>query len=334
MDVNSQSNVRPSDEERLDWVRLIRSENVGPRTFRALLHQFGSAHEALMALPTLARRGGASNASRICSRADAEREIKQAKAAGISLVALGEPHYPFRLAMIDDPPPLISVRGDLAVLERPMIAVVGARNASAAGIKYAGRLVGELGEAGLVVVSGLARGIDAAAHRASLSSGTVAVLAGGHNRLYPPDNVELAGALLSHGVQLSEMPLDHEPRAHDFPRRNRLISGLSLGVVIVEAARGTLIHHYTLDKDALDKDVNLIVATTNNYPAICMSIRDAARGLIHGGKVDQGILNMIEMAFRAYDPCFGCATHFAIGQMPLKVNIYDSRHNLIKTVKR
>jgi DNA processing protein len=145
--------------------------------------------------------------------------------------------------MIDDPPPIISVRGELSALERPMIAVVGARNASAAGIKYAGRLAGELGEAGLIVVSGLARGIDAAAHRASLATGTVAVLASGHNRLYPPENVELAGAILAHGVQLSEMALDHEPRAHDFPRRNRLISGLALGVVVIEAARrsGSLI---------------------------------------------------------------------------------------------
>jgi DNA processing protein len=124
-----------------------------------------------------------------------------------------------------------------------MIAVVGARNASAAGIKLAGRLARELGEAGLVVVSGLARGIDAAAHRGSLATGTVAALAGGHNRIYPPENIELAGAILAQGAALSEMPLDHEPRAHDFPRRNRLISGLAVGVVVIEAARrsGTLI---------------------------------------------------------------------------------------------
>ena len=139
--------------------------------------------------------------------------------------------------------PLIAVRGHLPVLDRPMIAVVGARNASAAGIKLAGRLARDLAEAGLVVVSGLARGIDAAAHRASLSTGTVAVLAGGHNRIYPPENVELAAALLAQGAALSEMPLDWEPRAHDFPRRNRLISGLAVGVVVIEAARrsGSLI---------------------------------------------------------------------------------------------
>jgi DNA processing protein len=241
--MQSEDGVRLTDEQRLDWLRLIRSENVGPRTFQALVNQYGGAQAALAALPSLARRGGANGSARVCARADAEREIKAARSAGISLVALGEPGYPWRLQMIDDPPPLIAVRGHLAVLDRPMIAVVGARNASAAGIKLAGRLARELGEAGLVVVSGLARGIDGAAHRASLATGTVAVLAGGHNRIYPPENVELAGALLAQGAALSEMPLDWEPRAHDFPRRNRLISGLAVGVVVIEAARrsGSLI---------------------------------------------------------------------------------------------
>ena len=239
----SGAGVRLTDEERIDWLRLIRSENVGPRTFRALLNQFGDAQAALAALPGLARRGGASASARICSQADAEREIKTAGSAGVRFLALGEPGYPWRLAMIDDPPPLIAVRGHLTVLERPMIGVVGARNASAAGIKLAGRLARELGEAGLAVVSGLARGIDAAAHRASLATGTVAVLAGGHSRIYPPEHVELAGAILKQGAALSEMPFDWEPRAHDFPRRNRLISGLAVGVVVIEAARrsGSLI---------------------------------------------------------------------------------------------
>jgi DNA processing protein len=239
----SAAGVRLTDEERIDWLRLIRSGNVGPRTFRALVSQFGSAQAALAALPSLARRGGASGSARISTRAEAEREIKAAGAAGARFLALGEPGYPWRLAMIDDPPPLVAVRGHLAILERPMIGVVGARNASGAGIKLAGRLARELGEAGLVVVSGLARGIDAAAHRASLTTGTVAVLAGGHSRIYPPEHVELADAILVNGVALSEMPFDWEPRAHDFPRRNRLISGLAVGVLVIEAARrsGSLI---------------------------------------------------------------------------------------------
>lgn len=233
--------ARLSEEERLDWLRLIRSDNIGPRTFRALLDQFGSARAALAALPNLARRGGGS--ARITSPAEAEREIKAARSRGVTFVALREADYPSRLQMIDDPPPLIAVRGEHTVLQRPMVAVVGARNASAAGIKVAARLARELGEAGLVVVSGLARGVDAAAHRASLATGTVAVLAGGHNHIYPPEHVELAEAILEHGAAMSEMPLDQSPRAHDFPRRNRLISGLAAGVVVVEAARrsGSLI---------------------------------------------------------------------------------------------
>jgi len=145
--------------------------------------------------------------------------------------------------MIDDAPPLIAVRGELAALARPTVAIVGARNASAAGIKFAERLARELGEAGLVVASGLARGIDAAAHRGSLTTGTVAAIAGGHNSIYPPEHTALADAIAENGVVLSEMPLDHEPRARDFPRRNRLISGLAAGVVVIEAAQrsGSLI---------------------------------------------------------------------------------------------
>src|ERR1700722_2218226 len=169
--------VRLSDAQRLDWLRLIRSENVGPRTFRTLLNHYGSARAALAALPELARRGGATSGPRICSREDAERELVAARELGVALVAVGEPNYPARLREIDDAPPLLAVRGAPAALDRPMLAIVGARNASAAGLKFAERLARDLGDAGFVIVSGLARGIDASAHRASLASGTVAVLA-------------------------------------------------------------------------------------------------------------------------------------------------------------
>ena len=138
--------------------------------------------------------------------------------------------------MIDDPPPVLAVRGKVDALTRPLIAIVGSRNASAAGVKFAERMARDLGEAGFAVVSGLARGIDAAAHRASLGTGTIAVLAGGHHRIYPAEHSELVERLVVEGAAISEMPLTWEPRAHDFPRRNRLISGLSLGVVVVEAA--------------------------------------------------------------------------------------------------
>jgi len=235
--------VRLSEEQRLDWLCLIRSDNVGPRTFRALVNHYGGARAALAALPDLARRGGASRAARVHSRQDAERELKAAKALGVAFVALGEPDYPPRLQMIDDAPPLLAVRGQTAVLHLPAVAVVGARNASAAGLRFAERLARDLGAAGFAVVSGLARGIDAAAHRASLATGTIAVLAGGHDHIYPREHAELADAILAQGALVSEMPFGHEPRARDFPRRNRLISGLCAGIVVVEAAKrsGSLI---------------------------------------------------------------------------------------------
>ena len=235
--------VRLSDEQRLDWLRLIRSDNVGPRTFRTLINHYGGARAALAALPDLARRGGAKGPPRISSREDAERELTAAHALGVTFVALGEPDYPRRLQMIDDAPPLLAVRGHAAALKAPAVAIVGARNASAAGMRFAEGLARNLGAAGLAIVSGLARGIDAAAHRATLATGTIAVLAGGHDHIYPREHTELAEAILAHGALVSEMPFGHEPRARDFPRRNRLISGLCAGIVVVEAAKrsGSLI---------------------------------------------------------------------------------------------
>ncbi|TKW77112.1 MAG: DNA-protecting protein DprA, partial [Bradyrhizobium icense] len=191
----------------------------------------------------LARRGGATRAGRICGEEDARAELGACKKLGINLVAPGEAFYPPRLAMIDDAPPLLSVRGTQDALMRPMIAIVGSRNASGAGLKFAQVLAHDLSAAGFVIISGLARGIDQAAHRASLSCGTVAVLAGGHDRIYPPEHEDLLLAILQTGAAISEMPLGHVARAHDFPRRNRLISGASLGIVVVEAAQrsGSLI---------------------------------------------------------------------------------------------
>jgi DNA processing protein len=235
--------IRLSDEERIDWLRLIRSPTIGPRTFRALLNHCGDARAALETLPALARRGGGKASPQIFPRAAAEREIEAAENLGVAFLAIGEADYPHRLQMIDDAPPLIAVRGRQAALALPAVAVVGSRNASAAGIKMTQIIAHGLSEAGFAVVSGLARGIDAAAHRASLEGGTVAVLAGGHDRIYPPEHAELLDKILPTGIALSEMPLGWEPRAKDFPRRNRLISGLALGVVIVEAAKrsGSLI---------------------------------------------------------------------------------------------
>lgn len=234
--------IRLTDRQRLDWLRLSRSDNVGPRTFRELLNLYGSAAAALDALPDLAQRGG-SRSIRIATLAEAEREMERAAAFGVRFVALGERDYPDRLRRTASAPPLVALRGDLACLQRPMVAIVGSRNASIAGIKMAAILARGLGEAGMTVVSGLARGIDAAAHEASATTGTVAALAGGHDHIYPPENEPLLDRLLPAGAAISEMPMGHEPRARDFPRRNRIIAGLSLGVVVVEAAEksGSLI---------------------------------------------------------------------------------------------
>ena len=236
MDTQSPTTTNLTDAQRIDWLRLIRSDHVGPRTFRSLVNHFGSARTALERLPDLARRGGASRSARICSEEEARAELAASERLGVHLVSPGDDGYPPRLAVLDDAPPLLGVRGLRDALMRPMIAIVGSRNASGAGLKFAGSLARDLSDAGFVIVSGLARGIDQAAHRASLAGGTVAMLAGGHDKVYPPEHEDLLTAIIATGAAISEMPLGHVPRARDFPRRNRLISGAALGVVVVEAA--------------------------------------------------------------------------------------------------
>jgi DNA processing protein len=235
---------RLSDRQRLNWLRLIRTPNVGPATFRDLINRFGSAEAALEILPELAIAGGAGRAMRIPSVGEAEAELAAAAKHGAQFVGIGEPDYPPLLKRMDHPPPLLAVKGTPSVFSLPPVAIVGARNASLAGIKMARMLAGELGRQGYGVVSGLARGIDTAAHEGSLSTGTVAVLAGGLDRPYPPENIDLLGEITSgSGAAVSEMPFGWEPRPQDFPRRNRIIAGLSLGLVVVEAAKksGSLI---------------------------------------------------------------------------------------------
>lgn len=225
------------EASRAAWLRLIRSENVGPVTFRELVNHFGSARAALEALPELARRGGARGRIRVASEAEVARELAAARACGARFVALGEADYPAQLRAVEGPPPLLAIKGGLGVCRRPAVAIVGARNASLAGRKMAALMARGLGETGFVTVSGLARGIDSAAHEASLDTGTIAVFAGGLDRVYPPENVDLAQRIVATGGALvSEMPFGWEPRARDFPRRNRLISGIALGVVVIEAA--------------------------------------------------------------------------------------------------
>ena len=230
-----------TDQQRFDWLRLIRTDSVGSRTFRSLVNRFGGAGPALAALPDLARSAG--RAVILPSLAEIERELEQSRRLGVRFVALGEQGYPPALAALSTAPPLIAIRGHMPALQRPMVSLVGSRNASGLGLKFTEKLARELGEAGFLVVSGLARGIDTAAHRASLATGTLAVLAGGHGQIYPPQNEPLVEELIANGAAMSELPFTMEPRAHDFPRRNRLVAGVSLGVVVIEAARksGSLI---------------------------------------------------------------------------------------------
>jgi DNA processing protein len=226
-----------TDRQRIAWLRLIRSDNVGPATFRDLINHFGSAEAALSMLPELSARGGATRSIRIATEAEAYRELEAVQRFGARFVGIGEPDYPQALRQIDGAPSLLAIKGDLSILNRPAVGIVGSRNASISGAKFAAMIARDCGRAGYTVVSGLARGIDTAAHRASLNTGTIAAMAGGLDQPYPPENVGLLDEIWNgYGLAVSEMPFGWEPRARDFPRRNRLIAGISLGVAVVEAA--------------------------------------------------------------------------------------------------
>ncbi len=237
-----QSSIAPlTYAERIDRVRLIRAENVGPVTFLRLMERFGTATAALNALPELARRGGRTTPLRIPGKAEVEREAVALDRIGARWLFRGEAEYPGPLAVLDDAPPVLTLLGFPALLSRPCVGIVGARNASIVGRKMAEKLGRDLAEAGFTVVSGLARGIDTSAHQGALAGGatgggTVAVVAGGVDIIYPPENDGLYREIATRGAILAESPLGTEPQARHFPRRNRLISGLSLGVVVVEAA--------------------------------------------------------------------------------------------------
>jgi DNA processing protein len=245
-----------SAQERLDWLRLARSGGIGPVTIRDLIAFYGTATKALEALPDLVRRGGGVRPVRICARQDAEREIEALAKRGARLIARPDPDYPEALAALEDAPPVITVKGRAELLQPEKIALVGARNASANGRRIASDLAAGLAQAGAVVVSGMARGIDTAAHLGALnagsdSGGTIAVVAGGIDVLYPPENGALFERLGAEGLMVAESPPGTEPVARHFPRRNRIISGLSRAVVVVEAAlkSGSLITaRYALDQ--------------------------------------------------------------------------------------
>ncbi len=233
-----------SQDQKLEWLRLIRSENVGPATFVDLINHFGSASAALDALPEMAQRGQPGKTIRIASVGQAEAEMEKIDRLKARLVCLGEPGYPPALRSSDGAPPLLTVLGSEDILTQTTIAFVGSRNASLSGIKFTRELASAVGDKGYATVSGLARGIDSAAHEASLSTGTVAVFAGGIDHIYPRENASLVSAIVENGgAVVSEMPFGWTPRAQDFPRRNRIVAGIALGLVVVEAARrsGSLI---------------------------------------------------------------------------------------------
>ncbi|MFC7067380.1 DNA-processing protein DprA [Brucella rhizosphaerae] len=241
---NSKTGIRLSDRQRINWLRLIRTEHIGPVAFRDLILFCGSAANAIERLPDLNIRGGGSRPVRVSSLDDAERELEAIERIGARLVGMGEPDYPPQLKNCEAPPPLVIIKGDANVFRKPPVAIVGSRNASVVGARFTEKLARDLGDAGFAIISGLARGIDAAAHKASMASGTVAILAGGLDRPYPTENLPIYRAIPeSGGALITEMPMGAEPRARDFPRRNRIIAGLSLGLIVIEAAErsGSLI---------------------------------------------------------------------------------------------
>ena len=283
MSWNPHSSTHPplpptTEDDRVSWLRLLRSSRVGPATFSRLMAEHGSAAAALEALPDVARAAGVTDYSP-CPIGVAEAELRTGRSLEAQMLCLGDPSYPATLLDIPDAPPILWIIGNPAILSRPMLALVGARNASSLGTRMARGLAQELGEAGFVIVSGLARGIDTAAHAATLETGTLAVLAGGVDVLYPAENAGLAHDITAHGLRISEQPMGLVPQARHFPRRNRIISGLAAAVVVIEAASksGSLI----TARCALDQGRDVMAVPGHPFDARSsgcnMLIRDGAR---------------------------------------------------------
>ena len=275
----------PTPEETLvQWLRLIRSRRVGAATFYRLMAEHGDAEAALAALSEIARDAGVRDYAP-CPLADAQRELDAGRAVGAQLIARGMPAYPAALDDLPDAPPLLWIKGSAPLVQRPAVALVGARNASSLGTRMARKLSAELGDAGYVTVSGLARGIDTAVHDATLATGTIAVLGGGIDVIYPRENANLAARIAETGLLVSEMPPGLQPQARHFPRRNRIISGLSSAVVVVEAAArsGSLI----TAREALDQGRDVLAVPGHPFDARAsgcnMLIRDGA-GLVRGAR--------------------------------------------------
>lgn len=274
--VSSAAPVADLDDP-LDWLRLIRSRRVGAVTFHRMLADHGSARAALTALPEIARVAGIENYA-ACPIDVVRHELAQGRVAGAIILLWGGPGYPTALMDLPDAPPVLWAQGDTTLLNRPMVAMVGARNASSLGLRMARRLAEGLGASGQVIVSGLARGIDAEAHRAALETGTVAVQAGGVDVIYPEENAELAALIATKGCRISEQPMGMLPQVRHFPQRNRIVSGLARAVVVVEAAvrSGSLI----TARNALDQGREVLAVPGHPFDARAagcnMLLRDGA----------------------------------------------------------
>ncbi|MCE3231139.1 MAG: processing protein DprA [Alphaproteobacteria bacterium] len=288
------TSTRP--EDKVSWLRLIRSEKIGPITFWQLIHKYGSARGALEALSSLIQHGN--HKYRLASERDIEKEIKAHQTKGFSLLPASDPDFPKMLRPLPDCPPFLSVYGQRDILNQPTLGIVGARNSSLNGRQFAERLAVDLGKAGWKIASGLARGIDRHAHQGALTHGTIAVIAGGVDVIYPPEHKDLYHAIAQTGAVISEMPLSLFPGATHFPRRNRLISGLSRGVIIIEAAlkSGSLITART----ALEQGRELFAVPGSPLDPRCRGTNNLIRqgaGLVESA---QDVLSMIE------GPCVPC----------------------------
>ncbi len=279
-----------TEDERLSWLRLLRSRKVGIAGFYRLLAQHGSARAALEVLPQMAREAGIKDYAP-CPLSVAEQELARGERAGARLIFAGSPAYPLQFLDLPDPPPCFWILGQAEALERPLIAIVGSRNASSLGLRMARALAEDLGDAGFVTVSGLARGIDTAVHQASLSHGTIAVQAGGIDTIYPAENRDLAHRITDRGLRLSEQPPGFSPAARHFPMRNRLISGLARAVIVVEAAArsGSLI----TARNALDQGRDIMAVPGHPFDprtAGCnMLLRDGATLVRHAADVIEAL---------------------------------------------
>jgi DNA processing protein len=296
------------EDEQFARLRLLRSRRVGISTYQRLLAEHGTAQNALAALPLVARAAGVAD-YQICPEAVVQGELRAARAAGAQLLICGEPPYPALLQDLGDAPPFLWMIGDSTLLSRPMISLVGARNASSLGTRMAKSLAQDLGQAGFVVVSGLARGIDAAAHLAALASGTIAVQAGGVDVMYPAENTGLAAKIAKTGLRLSEQPMGLQPMARHFPSRNRIISGLSRATIVVEAAgrSGSLI----TARDALDQGRDVLAV-----PGHPMDARAAGCNMLirDGATLVRSAADVLE----ALGPLAGPAPQLPLGPPPAK----------------